>query len=999
MKLIPDIEINLTEDNDHLRTIGYVKCISKVIDNIPENIDSSFAIGLFGEWGSGKSSIIKTLEIETQANTEKKYGFVKYDAWKYVKDSFRRMFLLKVQESLGYEPTNLLKSFYSEKNEEIDLKKIFDPTVFIVVSFLFISSVICLVNTDFAPELKITIPVILTLLTIIFSIIKDSTHILKINHTEKSIFAAEQFEDCFNEMVNNSFAKTVNRNYKWVKNNNHTKDLSKIIIVVDNIDRCHEESSYELLTNIKTFLANSKNIIFIIPVDENALKRHISKSTDNYSEIEEGEAAEFLRKFFNVTIRLKPYKPYDMFSFAKKLNDTYELGFNPLTLDLIGREYATNPRRIIQFCNNFISFMSDFDEKFINEYETVICKLLLIKEEWPTYYDMLCYNPYILHSPTPSSEKYLSKNDNKALRDFLRTTLNTTSDINIATLGKIMLNEDDFTLLPNELLKYIHSIDYEMISSYIDDNLDQLDLVFEYIIEKMKSYITNQRNDSLIQYFTLIILIDEKYRFNEHKNTIIENTFSEHYSKFIHRIKQNQTSLVQYANRIEIDFGLKKLKSFLLNFVSSSYGDMINPDEIISEARSLLPVMTKYFRDEFSLKSIQKAFELDFQQFDRNLEDYSLDSISTPILVTQTTIDIIIRSMEDNKFFALETLAFVSEKTKLRSGTINKICEKINSIYPDFDNVIAKDVIDLISSLNAIFRNINKRTVERKEAPEIHTLFSKIISPRQIQSVQHYLLDEIKNNIKFTQIVCDFLYCIYKVSGNTVSTVNELSYIKNSILGEKIVLKTIYKLKDIDNFSVFPLFDIIISYNREDKDYIKLLFDALIYKDGDYKIEDSDAKSKMINVLSVAFDKRRKDDHFILIEPYLKDERIIRLSVDIISSYFVNKFDIIPKTIIKELLDYISDNKLLTLQYIGNFQFIKSYAKHSHKRHVPHLIETIDSLINDHEIKKATDLVNLINRNLSNDEKRALQDILNKPKTNRRQKNYIRTALKHLKNL
>lgn len=56
----------------------------------------------------------------------------------------------------------------------------------------------------------------------------------------------------------------------------NTDRQKQIIIVIDNVDRCNNEQAYNLLTDIKTFLSNEPyNIIFIIPVDDEALRKHI----------------------------------------------------------------------------------------------------------------------------------------------------------------------------------------------------------------------------------------------------------------------------------------------------------------------------------------------------------------------------------------------------------------------------------------------------------------------------------------------------------------------------------------------------------------------------------------------------------------------------------------------------------------------------------------------------------------------------------------------------
>lgn len=93
MHYIEDEEINL-EKKDYLNTKIYADTLKKTIDSLSGN--KSYTIGLFGGWGTGKSSIINT--VKEAYNDSRDVAFVTYNAWQYVNDSFRRMFLLKMQQ-------------------------------------------------------------------------------------------------------------------------------------------------------------------------------------------------------------------------------------------------------------------------------------------------------------------------------------------------------------------------------------------------------------------------------------------------------------------------------------------------------------------------------------------------------------------------------------------------------------------------------------------------------------------------------------------------------------------------------------------------------------------------------------------------------------------------------------------------------------------------------------------------------------------------------------
>ncbi len=169
-----------------------------------ESADKSkpFTIGLFGEWGSGKSSVLKTTQNLLEAKPDYKYRFVTYDAWKYAGDSFRRMFLYELQNELGVKPTEMLNRFYDNINEDTEVKhKVNNHYGVYYVLLLFVIGYILLVcDNDVLKYLGF----VLTAITILVNLWKNSTDDLKVTVQKSRIFAPEQFEECFNEIIEGS---------------------------------------------------------------------------------------------------------------------------------------------------------------------------------------------------------------------------------------------------------------------------------------------------------------------------------------------------------------------------------------------------------------------------------------------------------------------------------------------------------------------------------------------------------------------------------------------------------------------------------------------------------------------------------------------------------------------------------------------------------------------------------------------------------------------------
>lgn len=387
---------------DLLNTKVYAEALAKSIESIPEN--KSFTIGLYGDWGTGKSSVIKTLEKKYKASSDKKYKFVTYDAWKYANDSFRRMFLFELQDQLEVKRTKRMERFYDNINEDIEVRHKGNP--YYVTAIIFAVMVIALIVL-FLPKNSLSwslgYTTITSIITLFIIYLKHSTDDLKVTCQKSRLFAPEQFEECFDEIVEASLKESdLARLLKWIKKDNSPR-YDKLIIVVDNLDRCSAQQAQETLTTVKSFLGKHSNVIFIIPLAVNSLKHHLVKSS--CGEDNENEANEYLRKFFNVSIWIKPFQNDEMFDFTQHLNNEYHLHLSKTSVSNISREYATNPRRIIQLLNNLIVEFSLYDIEFVDRNEAAICVMAIIREEFQAFYAKLLTNPYLLFRPLTDEDK------------------------------------------------------------------------------------------------------------------------------------------------------------------------------------------------------------------------------------------------------------------------------------------------------------------------------------------------------------------------------------------------------------------------------------------------------------------------------------------------------------------------------------------------------------------------------------------------------------------
>lgn len=484
IKYIKDKEVNL-DKNDLLGAKPYVDTLYKIITTS----DTPFTIGLFGGWGVGKSSIIRTIQEKFNNDNKTKITVFSYDAWKYSNDSFRRTFIYELKKFFNLNTNEDFDSFYNDKHEEIKTKIGISKNWWVYLIVFLIS--IFLINLTPQIEGKgfeWTTFVISLFISGLITFISKSFVQYKISVTKPKSFAPEQFEEIFFETIA-EITKNGNKTKKWIsgilgeKNN----EIEKLVIVIDNIDRCQKNLAFELLLTIKNFL-EQKNVIFIIPIDENEIKKYIKNQGNDPNE--------FLRKLFNTTISIKKISEGDLFDFAKKLNKDYKLKFPIEVISIISQEFSKNPRKIIQFLNvlqtelvlaNFQEDSKTIPKGAITDNLSFLTKLLIIREEWPIIFNKIKDNPFLinnLHSDNGDKKTDIIQLTDEQLRFFKRTEHIKPNHTNFELFFN---NKDSFKDIPDITNKLVESNDSESIKNQIENNELSIEKLIEFIDNKFET--------------------------------------------------------------------------------------------------------------------------------------------------------------------------------------------------------------------------------------------------------------------------------------------------------------------------------------------------------------------------------------------------------------------------------------------------------------------------------------------------------------------------------
>lgn len=724
-KILEDKTIIISNNMDYLNNSVYVNEMKRVIES---TISTSYTetIGLFGAWGSGKSSILKSVSKDFDGSKYSETGeriknvkFHFYDAWKYSTYDFRETFLFDIASN-GMEKNALKEKLYIKTTVSKHSFNKWKTAMIFIFTLILLFIISRFIEFDNIIKEPVDTVVVLVLLTIFEVVMLQISNLIFKESSETSQKTFSQ-NDYYNEFT------------KIVKASKKTK-----IFVIDNLDRCTEEYAIEILDFIKGFLSKETgNYIFIIPIDEGRIIKELINKR-NYDEV---ESKDFLSKVFDVTVVMQSYPRINTYKLAKSLSEINKFGFSNISLNLISQYYGNTPRKIKKIINLINSkreiVESLFDSNNIdyknNSHLNTITKAVIIREKWPKMYNMIESNPSLFSNLYRElSEKHLMNNLDPVFKRFVNETRDINTRIPIVyisdTYDEFSFSEDDtylirtgkiIELIPNiKTDDEINSLTIILKNEFFEYDYNREGLFFKEFFISLNDFfyylsIKNDQKaiiiDSLISSFRRISLANDDIfddTFNEnleiHIDKIVYNVMNErNLQKYfinivdkIIRLKIERLLLKliidQFDNLNKIKFGLS-VKIFKEYVISSKSSFNSSIEMILEETIEFVDSKLILFLMENSkLKYLGKIYIIDKTKFSPNEDKYIEFLLNT----TAEYRSITFANSKDHidKINSLKNvLIFGSEKektlvtTKLTSLGFASDCYRLITQYVDND--------------------------------------------------------------------------------------------------------------------------------------------------------------------------------------------------------------------------------------------------------------------------------------------------------------------------
>jgi|GEM_PF-2302646 len=435
-------------DDDAFGHAHYSHALLEILERTHSR--DSYAIGLFGALGVGKTSIInelkRLLSEEPGRTLRHSYDLITLDAWRYSDENFRREFLLDLAEAFSCRKRIRDRIAKNVSVSKLDYRRPSWTTALrwagvfavIVVSTGLVGRYLAASETQFAITLA---GVFSALLAAIAGTLAELFKPVTIVEETSPPVHPDEFGEIFKEVLKET----------QVRCEDH-----RLVVAIDNLDRAAGDVVMRVLGAVKSFL-NQAACIYILPCDEQGLIQHVQESRgrpDASKPLSLSEATEYLRKFFQVTLTVRELLTEDLEAYIDRmltrlpfLSDRGEIEKHdpakPMTAsvsqtnrDAVGLVFRVavlnNPRQVLHLANRLAASYLLAEERGktgkrirenVLENLGFLAKLVVIEERWPAFYGLVLRYPDTLRN----LRRYFATEDKELLPYPLGATLSSDS--------------------------------------------------------------------------------------------------------------------------------------------------------------------------------------------------------------------------------------------------------------------------------------------------------------------------------------------------------------------------------------------------------------------------------------------------------------------------------------------------------------------------------------------------------------------------------------------
>lgn len=336
----------------------YIKTLSNLVLNSKPN----YTVGIYGSWGTGKTTLMKNVMSELTTNGCLCFEF---NAWRYSHEERHATFPLMLNVL-----TNILKQEGVKRSIRGSRRLL---SALIRVAKGLSGSIKSGVPGMFEAELNFDIEKMLS----------DENEISKL--TEKTKPVLQEGIELIGELKSN------------IDGPNNNPDL-KLVVFIDDLDRCTPEKATEIFESVKIFF-DIPGFVFVFGLSQEVIEAAIDYKYQHFNGKFNGK--DYLKKIIQVPFPLPKWTSGDIVQFLQKLIEKYPNNYHKQffkdNIGLIAKSTEKNPREVKRLLNNFIISYENHKHN-VDIDRTKLFLLHVVVNRWPEFYNDHMLHPYTLNN-------------------------------------------------------------------------------------------------------------------------------------------------------------------------------------------------------------------------------------------------------------------------------------------------------------------------------------------------------------------------------------------------------------------------------------------------------------------------------------------------------------------------------------------------------------------------------------------------------------------------
>lgn len=428
-----DNSLNITDVPTTEDLLEYEKFVAPVVEKILQANEGNtpLTIGVYGSWGSGKTSFLKMIEKKL-LESEKKIEPIWFNAWKYDKEEALWAALIQTileQIKVAGSPVHRLKVRFQIWQRSLDFhsgalsifKQLISPLLRLSLIVIAIGFVLSWDTTAISSWIQ-SIPW-LSRIPYIGSILEIATKLLVVtlvgllSNPEAAValtddqlrldFGKLRKKHDYREHI--AFLDKFSEEFQSIIK--IASDENPTVIIIDDLDRCMPEKAVQVLETIKLFL-DVKNCVFLLAVDRDVVEQAVLSKYKHLADymqrnpVRSGafpplRGEDYFDKIVQLPIPLPSLSETNIKEFIEKLCGDGTLLTELAPLFAAG--IPANPRkvkRVILFFDYIYRIAKAKDRKL---HPALLAKLIIIQMQYRQLYEEIVKVNHLL----PALEQYL----------------------------------------------------------------------------------------------------------------------------------------------------------------------------------------------------------------------------------------------------------------------------------------------------------------------------------------------------------------------------------------------------------------------------------------------------------------------------------------------------------------------------------------------------------------------------------------------------------------